>query len=618
MKNIFPKLFVFAALVFSFAFNTSPKGDDITNSFFDSLEFFRNNEITKEEIYYHIKYLASDELEGRAPGTEGDHLAQKYITDEFNRYSLEPAGDSAYIQFFTLKSKITFSNDNRFSVSYKQTKNIFEIEEDYIPYKFSGNADISGELVFLGYGINSEKYNDYQNINVKDKIILIFSDVPETETQGFKGEYKYSQIRYKISDAVSAGVKGVIVIYGPSRICDEDYLPNFVYDDFSTGKISVPVIHCKTNIFKRIFSEIGLDLNKIQQEIDKTQMPNSFALKGISATIKTESILSETKTGNIIGFIKGSDPELNNQVIVVGAHYDHLGNIYDALSGNTRKKEIHNGADDNASGTAGVMELAQKISANRENFRRSFLFMLFGAEEKGLIGSDFFTKSPLFEKYNIVSMINLDMIGRLKDNMLIINGTGTSDEWNSLLDNINTKYNFKTSYIPDGLGGSDHTSFTLKKIPVLFFFTGIHGDYHRPSDDYWLINTEGQKMILEFVYDVLENISNSEKAVQFSEGKKTENKPEKERGGLKVYFGSVPDFSYSGEGFKLLAVKEGGPAQKAGLLGGDIVIKFGDKDIKDIYDYTNALGNHKPGDEVEIIVLRDGKEMNFKAKLESK
>jgi Zn-dependent M28 family amino/carboxypeptidase len=244
--------------------------------------------------------------------------------------------------------------------------------------------------------------------------------------------------------------------------------------------------------------------------------------------------------------------------------------------------------------------------------------MLFGAEERGLIGSDYFTKSPLFEKYNIVSMINLDMIGRLTDNSLVINGTGTSDEWNELLDKINTKYNFKTSYIPDGIGGSDHTSFTLKKIPVLFFFTGIHGDYHKPSDDYWLINSEGQKKILDFVYDVAEYTANKDKAVEFSEGKKPEIKVEKERGGVKVYFGSVPDFSYTGEGFKLSAVKEGGPAQKAGLLAGDVVIKFGDKIIKDIYDYTNALGSHKPGDEVDIVVLRDGKELELKAVLESK
>lgn len=618
MKNIFLKLVVSFAAVLSLAFSTSSNNTQKDSGLFDSLEFFRSNDISKEEVYYHIKYLASDELEGRAPGTEGDYLARKYISAEFQKYGLEPAGDSAYIQFFNLNSKVTLSDNNIFSLSYKKTKRVYEIENDFIPYKFSGNASAEGELAFIGYGINSKEYNDYENINVKDKIVLILNDVPETETQGFKGEYKYSQIRYKISDAVAAGAKGVIVIYGPTRINDDDNLPDFYYSDFSAGKVSVPVIHSRTKIFEKIFDEKGLDLKSIQRKIDEEQLPNSFVLDGVNVKLQTETVVSETKTGNIIGLLKGSDPVLSNEVIVIGAHYDHLGKSIDVFSGNRNEKEIHNGADDNASGTTGVLELAQKISANRENFKRSFLFMLFGAEEKGLIGSDYFTKSPLFGKYNIVSMINLDMIGRLTNNTLIVNGTGTSDEWNTLLDDINKKYNFTTSYIPDGIGGSDHTSFTLKKIPVLFFFTGIHADYHRPTDDYWLINTEGQKMILDFVFDVTEYLGNSEKPVEFSEGKKPEKKVEKERGGVKVYFGSVPDFSYTGEGFKLSAVKEDGPAQKAGLLAGDIVIQFGDKKIKDIYDYTNALGSHKPGDEVDIIVLRDGKEMNFKATLESK
>lgn len=625
MKFNFLRFAVFAAVIISFAFDYASDNYNQGYGSFDSLSFFRNTEITKEEVYFHIKYLASDELEGRAPGTNGDLLAREYISNEFESYGLEPAGDSAYIQFFTLKSKIVLSDNNIFSISDNESVYNFKPEKDYIPYGLSANRDIEGEVVFLGYGINSKIYSDYKDkngnpVDVKDKVIIIFNDVPETETSGFKGDYKYSQLRYKISDAVSAGVKAVIVIYGPERIHDEedDYLPKLESDGYTSNKLSIPVIYSKTQKIESIFDNKGLNLKKIQKQINKDQSPNSFLIEDLKAKIHTETVISETKTGNIIGFLEGSDPVLSKEVIVIGGHYDHLGKTNDIFSGEYKKTEIHNGADDNASGTVGVMELAQKISANRENFRRSFLFMLFGAEEKGLIGSDFFTKSPLFEKYNIVSMINLDMIGRLKDNSLVINGTGTSDEWNDLLDKINTKYNFKTSYMPDGIGGSDHTSFTLKKIPVLFFFTGIHSDYHRPTDDYWLINSEGQKKILDFVYDVTEYTANTDKAVEFSEGKKPEKKVEKERGGLKVYFGSVPDFSYTGEGFKLLAVKEGGPAQKAGLLAGDIVIKFSDKDIKDIYDYTNALGNCKPGEEVDIVVLRGDKEIKFKAVLESK
>jgi Zn-dependent M28 family amino/carboxypeptidase len=396
----------------------------------NEIEKYRSNEITKDEIFQHIKYLASDELEGRLAGSNGDLLAENYLIQEFKYYKLIPAGDSLYFQNFILK-------DN-------------------------------------------------------------------------------------------------------------------------------------------------------------------------------------SKTANIIGFLEGNDPVLKNEVILIGAHYDHLGygSFGSRYTGN--EKLIHYGADDNASGTAGVLELAEKMSSIQGKLKRSYLFICFGAEEEGLIGSAYFTKSSLFNKYNIISMINLDMVGRLNNKKtLIISGIGSSNIWDSLVTAINKNYDFTLSLNSESIGGSDHTSFFLKDKPVLYFFTGIHEDYHKPSDTYDKINPEGEVKILEMVFDVLMSLDTREikpEFVKLDKSKKEEIKGDK-KATSKVYTGTIPDFTEEVEGYKISGVTPGSPADNAGLKAGDIIIKFGDREIKNISDYMNALSEHIPDEEVDFIVLRNGVKINLKIKL---
>jgi hypothetical protein len=270
--------------------------------------------------------------------------------------------------------------------------------------------------------------------------------------------------------------------------------------------------------------------------------------------------------------------------------------------------------DDNASGTTGVMELAEKISANKELFKRTFLFICFSGEEEGLLGSAYFTKSDLFSKYNIVAMMNFDMIGRLSNNKLIINGTGTSPVWNRILDEVSAGYNLDISRNPDGMGGSDQTSFTLKRVPILFFFTGLHEDYHQPTDDYWKINTEGEAKVLNLAYDIAFKLANADAKPEFTESAITDKEPSRNES-FSSYVGTMPDFSSSENGFKIAGVKKGSPGDKAGLKEGDLMIKFGDIVVKNIYNYTDALKKYKPGETVDIDVLRDGKEMTFSCTL---
>ncbi|MFI5211892.1 MAG: M20/M25/M40 family metallo-hydrolase, partial [Ignavibacteria bacterium] len=289
------------------------------------------------------------------------------------------------------------------------------------------------------------------------------------------------------------------------------------------------------------------------------------------------------------------------------AHMDHLGDgmKYGSLS-DGHAPEIHNGADDNASGVAGVLELAEYYASKKNDLKRSVIFMFFSGEEAGLLGSSYFVKSDLFKKYNIVSMINLDMVGRLADNKLTIGGTGTSGVWEPLLDSLNKTYNFTAAFNKDGYGPSDHASFYSKDIPVLFFFTGLHKDYHRPSDDWDLINSEGEVKVLDMTANVIDYLNSLSEKPGFVKVQ-VEKKEETNRG-FRVTLGVIPDYSSSKEGLEITGVKAGGVAEKAGLQGGDIITKLGQYEIKNIYDYTDALSKFKPGEETEVVYLRGTEE----------
>jgi hypothetical protein len=276
--------------------------------------------------------------------------------------------------------------------------------------------------------------------------------------------------------------------------------------------------------------------------------------------------------------------------------------------------QIHNGADDNASGTTGVLELAEKFASVRNELKRSIAFFTFSGEELGLLGSEYLVNNMPFPIEKSIAMINLDMIGRLKDSSLIVYGAGTSSNWKEILSNSNN-YGFNLSFIDDGYGQSDHSSFYGKKIPVLFFFTGTHEDYHKPSDDTEKINFAGEKDVLDYVYNITMDIDNNPERPDYL---LVEKKQTGQMFARKVYVGTIPDFASNVDGYKISGVSEGSPAQLAGLQGGDIIISFGGKKISNIYDFTYALGDFVPGDEVDVIVKRGEEEITFKIKLASK
>ena len=554
--------------------------------------------ITSGEILGHIKYLAGDELGGRFPGTEGDISARDYIIKELKSYGVKPAGENGFLQPFEYISEIKLGPLNKLTLTTGELTGTAGV--DYTPVYLSSNGSASGSIVFVGYGINAPdlNYNDYAGVDLTGKIALMFQYSPGYNNPHDNPFSMYERLRKKCEAAKEQGAAGIIVIKGPESGQDELIKLRM----FGPGEnLGIPVVNVKRELIEYIFQSRG-GMENTQKLIDSLRTPQSFSHSGGTAEFTTDIIHVNANTGNVLGKLEGNDAALKNEVIVIGAHMDHLGDgtKYGSLyEGN--EPEIHNGADDNASGTAGVLELAEYLAANKKKLKRTVLFMFFSGEEAGLIGSAYFTKSELMKKYNIVSMINLDMVGRLTDSKLTIGGTGTSSVWEPMLDSLNKSFNFSEAYNKDGYGPSDHASFYAKDIPVLFFFTGLHKQYHRPDDDWQLINSDGEAEIIKMVSDIVMFVNNLPSKPDFIKVQETKKETNM---GFRVTLGIIPDYSSTKEGLEITGVKSGGPAEKGGLQAGDVITKFGQYDIKNIYDYTDALSKFKPGEETEVTYIR--------------
>jgi aminopeptidase YwaD len=571
-----------------------------------------NPDITADEIKSHINYLASDELEGRMTGTAALYKAADYLKNEFESYRLEPLFDGSYFQDFPFIEKLELGEKNSLIAFIEDNNGVpitttFELNKDYTPLSFSDNLDIQGQIVFAGYGISAKdlNYDDYEGIDVKDKIVVVFRNHPDMKSPHSKFE-QFSSLRYKTTNARDKGAKGIIFINTSDKT--DDPLVPLRYDD--AGKITgISAVQVKRSTLNFI------PLTDLQNEIDSTIKPKSFLIdKDNTANLITEVNEIKGKSVNVGGIIKAANNKFPGEYLVIGAHFDHLGwggqnSLY------MGEPSIHNGADDNASGTTGLLELAEKFSAIKDKIDRDIVFIAFSGEELGLLGSSYVVNNFPLPIENDITMINMDMIGRLNDKKdLIVYGTGTSSKWKNILDDKN-EYDFNLTFNDEGFGPSDHSSFYGKKIPVLFFFTGTHTDYHKPSDDADKINAAGQEKVVKYVYDVALAIVNSETKPDYIS---VEKKDTGRMMGSRVYVGTVPDFAGEVDGYKLGGVTDGSPAAKAGLLAGDIIIQFGEKKISNIYDFTYALGNYVPGDKVNVVIKRGDKEMTVEIELGSR
>ncbi|MBI4551516.1 MAG: M28 family peptidase [Candidatus Latescibacteria bacterium] len=459
--------------------------------------------ITGQELLYHIRYLASDELGGRLSGTPGADQAAQYIAREFQRYGLRPAGDDGeWRQSFDFVAGLKVGAHNHLTVT-AGTQTTYTAGTDYLPLAFSSTDTADGSVVFAGYGIVAPEmgYDDYQDIDVKGKIVLVLRYGPDGTSQ--RGEFgRYITLRNKAVTARMRGAAGLLIVTGPEST-EADALVPLRQDPLFT-RAGLPAASISPNVAAEILSAAGMTLQDIQRHINQERRGAPFAIPSMRVTLWTDIVKEWQQTANVVGLLQGTEKAQQGQVIVIGAHYDHLG-LGGPSSLAPRDGAIHHGADDNASGTAGLLELAQVFAAHRKGLKRSLLFIAFSGEEEGLLGSAHYVKHPSIPLAKTVAMINLDMIGRQRGRTLIVHGTGTATQWQDLLNRLNQSA-FELQFKADGYGPSDHTSFYNQDVPVLFFYTGTHEDYHKPSDTPEKINVQGEQGIVEYVYRVVSEI----------------------------------------------------------------------------------------------------------------
>lgn len=567
----------------------------------------RTPDITADELRAHLKYIASDELGGRRAGSEGAKMAAEYIASEFKSYGLAPAGENgSFFQPFEFVAGVKQGAKNHLVAVVSGSRTDFTLDRDFRPLGFSSSGSFSGGVVFAGYGIvvKEKSYDDYAGIDVKNKAVLLLRYHPDGDNQ--HSEFvQYSSLRYKASKARENGAAAIIVVTGPEDT-DRDELIRLTYDQ-SVGNAGLPALSMTQAGVNKLLASSGMSIKQLQEMINKDKKAHSLTLPGVELSASTEIEEIRKMTMNVAGFLDGMDDRLKQEVVVIGAHYDHLG-MGGEGSGSLQPDTlaIHNGADDNGSGTVGLLELAQYFAAHRSELKRSLLFLSFSGEELGLLGSGYYVKNPTIPLSRVSVMENMDMIGRLNRRKLIVYGVGTSPNFEDLARHANADSSFDLKTIKDGFGPSDQSSFYGMKIPVFHFFTDIHEDYHRPSDDWDKINYEGMKDVLEYVRTITMNLDTMMDKPQYVEVEQP-RQPQVSGRGVRSYTGTIPDFGEQVEGMKISGVREGSPADKAGLQGGDIIVKFGTIEIKNLYDYTFALGEYKPGDEVDVIVKR-GKE----------
>lgn len=564
-----------------------------------------NPDITVEELKEHIEVLSSDELKGRKSGTEESEKSAKYIIDQLVAAGITPILENGF-QYFELVVDAKAGEGNHFEAA-GQT---WEFEKDFMPYSFSQNKIVNNEVVFASYGFDIDKdsisWNDYKDVDVKGKWVMILKGDPEPD----KDESvfaDFSGTRSKVLTAKDKGAAGVIFVAGPAFDKDDKLVS--LYYDKTQSNAGLPVINIKRNVADSILKEKELTVARIEYEINKSKSPKSFAVSS-KIDASTDIILEKVKDQNVVALIEGNDPALKDSYIVIGAHYDHLG--MGGQGSNSRMPDtlaVHNGADDNGSGVSGIIEIAEKISAMGA-FKRSVIIIAFGAEEMGLIGSKYFVKNPPVDLANIEAMVNFDMIGRLnKDKRkLAIGGTGTAKESEDILNNLSGNYDLSLAFSPEGFGPSDHAAFYGENIPVYFISTGAHGDYHTPFDDIEYINFEGQKIVADFAYDLVRELANRAEPLTFQEaGPKTQTRM---RNKLKVTLGIMPDFtSDSNDGLGVGGVTKGRPADKAGMLKGDLIVALDGMPVTNIYDYMNRLKKFKPGQIITVDVVRNGEKI---------
>jgi hypothetical protein len=566
-----------------------------------------------------IKALTQPSMEGRGDGTKGLVRAEHVIQERYKTLGLEPAGNHSYVQAFTVTTGARLRGKNRFLVQNGEAKSELKLNQEYVPLSFSASGTSSSPLIFAGYGATAEEfgYDDYAGLDVKNRIVVVLRFEPRgfAARSGNQGQTTHAQLTTKAINARNHGAKALVLLNGNLGDGEEDLLTRFGSVK-GPENVGILVAQLKNAAAETWFKAAGKSLKEAQEQINASTAPASFAFPAeLLATLTVDIQTIHAKVNNVLAYLPGKTDEY----VILGAHYDHLGRgNFDSLAP-SQVGQLHPGADDNASGTAGLLELARMLAPRKGQLQRGILFASFAGEELGLLGSAEWVKEPSKPLDKAVAMLNMDMIGRIQDNKIYIGGVGTGSSFKKVLDQDKGDSHLKFEFSQSGYASSDQTSFVTKRIPVLFFFSGLHSDYHKPSDTWEKINSTDAAQLLDVIASVAVDLaSTAEKPAFVTVAENNPHDGVSGASGYGPYFGSIPDFGQTENGVKFSDVKPGSPAAKAGLQAGDVLIQFGDKPIKNLYDFTDALRRSKVGDVVPVTVLRDGKEMKVDVKLEQR
>ena len=540
-------------------------------------------------VLAHVRFLADDRLEGRSVGSAGEHCAGDYLASQFESLGLTPAGSQgSFFQTFPIRKGAELGPENRLTVKGRS----YATGTEWVPTGFSASASLDRELIYGGHLLSSpgNPEDEFARIDISDRIVVVeWGDPDDPHGTGLRGDP-----HFKATVAAGRDAAGILLL-APTGM----ELPTPV--DEMRAALAIPV---------GIVS--GAAAAVLREAL----------IGGASASLRTDIRATSAEARNVVALLPGANPLLRDEYVIIGAHYDHLGYGGEGslAPGETA---IHNGADDNASGTAAVLDIARRLAAG-PRLDRSVLFIAFTGEERGLWGSAFFVRQPTVDLEEAVAMLNLDMVGRVVEDGLTVLGVGTAAEWDEIVDRANGQLSapLRIGKSPDGYGPSDHSSFYGEGIPVLHFLSNLHEDYHRPSDDWEKINIDGLERVSELTARIASRLATGgADAVALTPIQQAPPSPaaptqsSSSSGGYGPYLGTVPDMTPRDFGLRLTGVREGSPAAAAGLQPGDVVVEFDGKPVTDIYAYTYALQAKSPGDEVVIVVERGGERLSLTATL---
>jgi hypothetical protein len=576
-------------------------------------------------------YLAGEECNGRGVGTPGIDKAAEYVAARFKEAGLQPAGTDGYFQPFTFAGDPKLGSPNHVTVTGPGGQKLeLAYADQFKPTADARTGKAAGGLVFAGFGIVSKQpaYDDYAGLDVKGKVVVVLRGTPQSEKENGpfprRGANWAGSRSAKIESAAERGAAAVVFVSSGPEAKGGDRLLDV--RDGAEETATVPVVHVKRAVLDVLLSARGRSLADVEAKIDRELKPQSLALDGWAADLETTVARERVPCKNVVGVLPGSGP-LADETVVIGAHYDHLGTSSNgSLGGPSAEGKTHYGADDNGSGTTGLIELARRFAAVKDRVGRRLVFVAFSGEERGLFGSKHYVKQPAFPLASTAAMLNMDMIGRSvpqadktaggkeKDRLLVY-GLGTAAGFRERVTTAAGAADFTLLLGDAGRGPSDHDSFYRAGVPVLFFFTGTHRDYHRPTDTPDKINYPTMARVVDYVQGLAEGLATGPrpKFTETSAGWQdpTDDTPRRAQG---PRLGIMPgDYAEQDAGVLVGDVSPGGAAAAAGVKANDVIVEIAGKPVRNIGQYMRVMGEQKPGQELEIVVQRDGKRLTLKA-----